>query len=77
MIVEIRIENLYFSEDPVESNSIPKEGFEGKICFESNACTCGHEGDEVVCLNALKVYSNLESFRWMHFDSKESSDIDA
>ena len=40
VIAGVRIETLSFSEDPVESKSIPKEGFEGKIDFESDACTC-------------------------------------
>ena len=35
-----------------------------------------HECDEVLSLNSLKVDSNLESFRWMNFDSNESSDVE-
>ena len=63
LIVEIRLEKLSSSVDIVESNSIPKEDFEGNFFFESNECTCIHEGDEALSLNDLKVDSNIESFR--------------
>ena len=68
LIEEIRLETLSFSEDAVESKWISYEGFEGKMCFKSNACLCGHEFYEALSLNSLKVDSNLESFRWMNFD---------
>ena len=54
LIADIRLETLSFSEDPVELNSILKEGFEVKTCFKLNTCTCGHEGYEVLSLNSLK-----------------------
>ena len=76
LIAEIRLEKLSLSEDPVELNSIPKEGFDIEMCFESNTCISVNEGNEVLSLNALKVDSSLKSFRWMSFDSNESSDVE-
>ena len=76
IIAEIRLEKSSFSEDTVQSKSIAKEVFEGKMFFKSNVCSCAHEGDESIILNSLKVDSNLKSFRWMNFDSNESSEIE-
>ena len=40
-----------------------KKDFKGEACFESNACACRNEGDEVLSLHTLKVDSNIEFFR--------------
>ena len=48
------LEKFSFSEDAVESKSIPKEGFEGETSFELDACVCRREGDEAISLNVLK-----------------------
>ena len=54
----VELEKLSFSEDAAESKSIPKEGFEGDTCLESDAYPCRNEGDETMSLNDLKVDSN-------------------
>ena len=76
LIAEIKLETSSFSVDPVESKAIPREGFEVKMCFESNTFSFEHEGDETPSLNDLEVESNLDSFRWKNFDLNESSDIE-
>ena len=44
----VEIEKFSFSEDALESKSIPKESFEGETCLGSDACVCGYEGDKTI-----------------------------